>query len=104
MVQDLLGQRDLSFDEATSIIGRAIGRPDLKYAQFSYDDTAKWMAEMGISEDVCRLIVEMSKALNDRLICVDRPRTEENTTPTSIEEFAAIFAKAFAASPVRQAV
>jgi uncharacterized protein YbjT (DUF2867 family) len=103
-VQDLLGQRDLSLDEATSIIGHSIGRPDLKYAQFSYGDTAKWMAEMGISEDVCRLIVEMSKALNDRLICVGRSRTRENTTQTSMEEFAEIFAKAFTASPVRQAV
>jgi hypothetical protein len=97
-IQDLLGQRDLSLHEATSVIGRAISMPDLKYAQFSYDDTAKWMAETGISEDVCRLIVEMSNALNDRLICVDRPRTKENTTPTSIEEFAGTFAKAYAAS------
>ncbi len=103
-VRDLLGQRDLSLDEATSVIGRSIGRPDLKYAQFSYDDAAKWMAEMGISEDLCHQLVEMNKAMNDGLLCVDVPRTKENTTRTSIEDFAAIFAKAFAAAPVRQAV
>ena len=104
MIQDLLGQRDLSLIEATAVIGRAIGRPDLKYMQFSYDDIAKWMAEMGISDDVCSVFVEMNKALNDGIICVNRPRTPENTTPTSIEEFAGTFAKAFAATSVRQAM
>ncbi len=104
MIQDLLGQRDLSLSEAISVIGRAINRPDLKYLQFSYDETAKWLAGMRISEDVCNLIIEMSKALNDGIICVNRPRTTENTTSTSIEEFAGTFAKAFSASTMRQAM
>lgn len=104
MVLDLLGQRDLSLIEATSVIGRAIGRSDLKYVHFSNDETAKWLTEMGISEDACRVFIEMSKALNDGIICVNRPRTAENTTPTSIEEFAGIFAKVFAASTARKAM
>ncbi len=103
-IQDLLGQRDLSHNEAFAVIGRRIGKPDLKYAQFSYEDTAKWLAEMGMSEDVCRLFIEMNRALNDGLIAVNRPRTPENTTPTSIEEFAETFARAFAASAMRTAV
>jgi len=101
--QDLLGQRDLTLNEATAIIGRKIGKPDLKYVQFSYEDTAKWMAETGISADVSRLFIEMSKALNDGLFAVNRVRTPENTTPTSIEEFAGTFAQFFAASAPRKA-
>ncbi len=31
--RELLGQRDLSMDEATAIIGKAIEKPDLKYVQ-----------------------------------------------------------------------
>jgi hypothetical protein len=58
---------------------------------------------MGISSDAARLFVEMSKALNDGLFAVNRPRTPDNTTPTSIEEFAEIFARAFAASAPRKA-
>ncbi len=102
--QDLLGQRDLCLDEAFTVIGRAIGKTDLKYAQFSYDDTAKWLTGMGISEDLCRLIIEMNKATNDGLIAFSRPRTPENTSPTTIEEFAETFARAFAAATMRQAV
>ncbi len=102
-VQDLLGQRDLSLSEAIAVIGAKIGKPELKYVQFSYGDAAKGMTEMGISTDAARLLVEMSKALNDGLFAVNRPRTPENTTPTSIEEFAETFAREFAASTMHNA-
>jgi uncharacterized protein YbjT (DUF2867 family) len=104
VVRDLLGQRDLSHNEAIDVIGSRIGLPDLKYVQFSYEDTVKWLTEMGMSEDVCRLFIEMNKALNEGLIAVNRPRMPENTTRTSIEEFAETFARIFAASTMQQAV
>lgn len=103
VVKDLLGQRDLSLNEAIGVIGRKIGLPDLKYVQFPYDDAAKGMTAMGISPDASRLFVEMSRALNDGLFAVNRPRTAENTTPTSIEEFAGTFAAAFEAAALKKA-
>jgi uncharacterized protein YbjT (DUF2867 family) len=102
-VKDLLGQRDLSLDEAIGVIGRRIGWPDLKYVQFPYDEAAKGMVAMGISPDTSRLMVEMSKALNDGLFAVNRPRTAENTTSTAIEEFAETFAAAFEATALKKA-
>jgi hypothetical protein len=45
---------------------------------------------MGLSEDVSRLIIEMSTAINERLI-MNTPRTKENTSETSFEDFAEIF-------------
>jgi uncharacterized protein YbjT (DUF2867 family) len=101
--QDLLGQRDLSLNEATAVIADQIGRPGLKYVQFSYEEAARGMREMGIGADAARLFVEMSKALNDSFFAVNRPRTPQNTTPTSIEEFAVTFAEVFAASIERKA-
>ncbi|HXE94947.1 MAG TPA: NmrA family NAD(P)-binding protein [Dongiaceae bacterium] len=95
VVKDLLGQRDLSLDEAFTVIGKRIGFPDQKYVQFPYDEARKEMTAMGISPDFSKLIVEMSAALNDGLFGVNRPRTAENTTRTSIEEFAETFAEAF---------
>src|SRR6201998_773251 len=35
--RELLGERDLSMAEATAIIARGIGKPDLRYVQFPYD-------------------------------------------------------------------
>jgi len=94
-VRDLLGQRDLSLAEAIETIGRQLSMPDLKYKQFSYEDAARGMREMGISADVSRLLIEMSRALNNGLFAVGKRRTLQNTTPTTIEEFARIFAEEF---------
>jgi len=102
-VEDMLGQRDLSLDEAIAVIGRRIGMPDLKYVQFPYKEAEIGMREMGISADVSRLFIEMSRALNDGLFAVGRPRTPDNTSPTSIEEFSETFAHVFADSAMSKA-
>lgn len=103
-VQDLLGERDLSLAEATAVIGRSIGLANLQYVQFSYTDAERWLRDMGVSSDASRLFIEMNKALNEGLFAVNRPRTAENTTATSIEEFAkTTFAGRFAAAAARKA-
>jgi len=96
-IRDLLGQRDLSLDEAALVIGKKLGKPDLKYMAFPYDDAEKGMVAMGLTPDLSRIYVEMAKALNEGLFAVNIPRTRENTTPTSIEEFAEVFAKVYGA-------
>lgn len=102
-VKDLLGQRDLTLNGAIAILGRRIGRPDLKYVQLPNEEAARWMVAQGISSDVSRLLVEMNRGLNDGLFAVGRQRTAENTTPTTIEEFADTFAAAFEAATLRHA-
>lgn len=102
-VIDLLGQRDLTLEEAIGIIGRKIGWSDLKYVQFPYDEARKGMIALGISPDVSRLFIEMSMALNDGLFAVNRPRTAENTTSTAIESFAETFAAEFEATQLKKA-
>ena len=92
-VNDLLGQKDLSMNEAAEIIGNKIDKPGLKYVQFSYEDTEKALVDMGFSTDVAKLFIEMSQAFNDGLI--NTPRTRENTTDTPFEDFAEVFAKIF---------
>jgi uncharacterized protein YbjT (DUF2867 family) len=62
--RELRGQHDLSYDEATSIIGRAIGKPDLKYAQSPADQFRPALASMGMSDNYIGLLLEMTAALN----------------------------------------
>jgi uncharacterized protein YbjT (DUF2867 family) len=93
-IVDLLGPRDLSFAEAAKILGAAIGKPDLQYVQFSYDDAEKAMTQSGISADIAKKYVEMYRAFNDGLV-KPLPRKPENTTPTTLEEFAKTFAEAY---------
>lgn len=97
-VADLLGQRDLSLNEAAAIIGTKLGKPDLAYVAFPYEDAEKGMVAMGLTPDMSRLYIEMSRALNEGLFAVNIHRTKENTTQTAFEAFADLFAAAYQAS------
>jgi uncharacterized protein YbjT (DUF2867 family) len=96
VVRDLLGQRDLSYAEATRIIGEQIGRPDLQYLQFSYEDEIGALVNAGLSESFARLYADMTRSFNDGTI---KPptRTPENTTPTRFENFAGELARSYQA-------
>ena len=85
-VRYLLGQRDLSMIEATEIIGRKINKPGLAYVMVPYDEAEKEMVGAGLSPDVSRLFIEMSRAFNEGRIRAEK-RMPENTTPTSFETF-----------------
>jgi uncharacterized protein YbjT (DUF2867 family) len=94
--RELLGQRDLAYNEVTSIIGKTIGKSDLKYAQVSDDQFRGALVQMGMSEAVAKLLVEMTQALNAGKMHPLEPRTPQNTTPTAYETFAAeVFAPAY---------
>jgi uncharacterized protein YbjT (DUF2867 family) len=94
--RELLGQRDLTYNDVTSIIGKTIGKSDLKYAQVSDDQFRGALVQMGMSEAVAKLLVEMTQALNAGKMHPLEPRTPQNTTPTAYETFAAeVFAPAY---------
>lgn len=93
--KELLGQRDLTMVEATRVIGKAIGKPDLPYVQFPYDDAEKAMVGMGLAPDTARNFIEMYRSFNDGALRPTEKRAATNTTPTSIEEFAQVFAAAY---------
>jgi uncharacterized protein YbjT (DUF2867 family) len=46
--RELLGQRDISMAEATAVIGRGIGKADLRYEQFPYEQVLQVLVLMGI--------------------------------------------------------
>jgi uncharacterized protein YbjT (DUF2867 family) len=85
--RELLGQRDLSMDEATAIIGEAIGQGDLKYLQLPPEQMLPIFVQMGMSSNMAELVLELSVALNSGHMRAMEPRTAQNTTPTSFETF-----------------
>ncbi len=97
-VRELLGPRDLSYAEATRIIGERIGRPDLAYVQFSYAEMAAALVEAGLSARFAGLYVDMTHAFNQGWVQPRYGRTPANTTPTRFEDFASDLAVAFLAS------
>ncbi|MGE5645705.1 MAG: NmrA family NAD(P)-binding protein [Acidobacteriota bacterium] len=87
--RELLGERDISMAQATAIIGRAIGKPDLQYVQLTDEQLRPALEQMGFSANVADLILEMSAAINSGHIRALEPRSDRNTTPTSYEKFVA---------------
>ena len=88
---ELLGQRDLDFTEAATIIGKAIGKPDLKYIHAQNDQVRAAMVKMGMSDNFAGLILEMASALNTGHMRALEPRTARTTTSTTFENFVAEF-------------
>jgi uncharacterized protein YbjT (DUF2867 family) len=94
--RELLGQRELTYTEVAAIIGKAIGRPDLKYLQVPDDQFRSVLVQMGMSEQFARLLLEMTGALNSGKMHALEARTPQTSTPTSYETFVAeVFVPAY---------
>jgi len=94
--RELLGERDLSMAEATAIIALGIGKPDLRYVQFPYDQVQQGLEQMGMTPKKAAVYIEMFKAINAGVLAAQEPRSRDNTTPTSFEEFVQdVFAPAY---------
>jgi uncharacterized protein YbjT (DUF2867 family) len=94
--RELLGERDVSMAEATAIIARGIGKADLRYVQFPYDQVQRVLEQMGMPPKKAGVYIEMFKAINTGVLAAQEPRSRENTTTTSFEEFVRdVFAPAY---------
>jgi uncharacterized protein YbjT (DUF2867 family) len=94
--RELLGERDLSMTETTAVIARGIGKPDLRYEQFPYDQVEEVLTQLGVPPKGAAMYIEMYKAINAGVLVQLESRSRENTTPTSIEQFVQdVFAAAY---------
>ncbi len=92
---DLLGERDLSMKEATAILGKAIGKPDLPYVQLSGEDMMGAMTGMGLPKDTAGSLAELYDRVNDGTLFNDAIRSVDNTTETSLEDYSKCFAQVY---------
>jgi len=94
--RELLGERDLTMTEATAVIARGIGKPDLRYEQFSYDQLQQVLTQAGFSPKKAAVYIEMFQAINAGVLAAQEPRSPQNSTPTSFEKFVQdVFAPAY---------
>lgn len=94
VIRELQGERDLTWREATSILGEALGHPELEYVQLPYEEMCAMLAQAGFSPDVARMTVEVARALNEGRIRWE-PRRPGNSTTTPFEEFAGALQEVF---------
>jgi uncharacterized protein YbjT (DUF2867 family) len=87
-VRELHGQRDISYAEITSIIGKAIGKPDLNYVTLTGEQfRTALVTKLGMSENAGALMTEMTESMNSGYIRALEARSPRSTTPTSYETF-----------------
>jgi len=100
--RELLGARNLSYVEAAKVIGEAVGKPELTYRQVPGPQVKSAMMQMGMSESMVDLILEMCEALNTGHMKPLEPRSAQNTTATSVETFVAdVFVPAYRGKAAR---
>jgi uncharacterized protein YbjT (DUF2867 family) len=86
---ELQGPRDVTYLEAAKIVGAAIGKQDLTYILAPAAQLKPVLMQIGMSPNMADLLLEMADALNSGHMKMLEPRTPANTTPTTLETFAA---------------
>jgi uncharacterized protein YbjT (DUF2867 family) len=94
-VKELLGERDVSMNEAVAILGAAAKIKDLPYVEFPYDEAETAVRGAGLSADMARSYIELQRCVNEGIAITDAVRTSENTTETKIEDFAGFWASVY---------
>jgi len=86
VVQAVMGPGNYSLREFTSIIGKAIGKPDLAYVQFPVDQAKGAFLKNGFSPDFVDNLIEMGTAIKTGFMNYQQ-RDDSTTTSTTAEEF-----------------
>lgn len=96
-VLHLRADRLYAQQDAASILGAAIGKPDLKHVQADPAQAKAGMVAHGFSQNVADLFEEMAAAISDGRIVAGFDAATTETTPTRLEDFAPVFAAAYSA-------
>lgn len=86
-------------NEVASVLGNAIGKPDLKWVNFRDEDTLGGMLQAGVPEEVAKNYVEMGAAARSGEMSADLMKNGSyRKGSVSLEMFAKDFAAAFSAN------
>jgi uncharacterized protein YbjT (DUF2867 family) len=96
-IQELLGPRDYTLNEVASIVGAAIGKPDLPFVTVPEEAAAAGFEQMGVHPATVATFMEMYRGFGSGRIVPQEDRSRANTTPTTLEEFAVGLAAAYGA-------
>lgn len=85
-VHAVMGPKNYTYRELTSIIGKAIGNPELAYVQIPAEQVKQTFLSNGFSADFVDNLVEMGTAIQSGFMNYQK-RDDSTTTPTTAEDF-----------------
>lgn len=86
-VHAVMGPKDYTYREFTSILGNAIGNPELPYVQLPVEQVKATFLGNGFSADFVDNLLEMGTAIKSGFMNYQK-RDATTTTPTTAEDFA----------------
>ncbi|MBB5937758.1 NmrA family NAD(P)-binding protein [Streptomyces zagrosensis] len=86
-VRELPGERDVTMQEVTRVIGAATGLPELAYEQCSIASFREALCRAGTSANVAEMMVEVTEAVNSGHLHMAQPRSLSPAGATSLETF-----------------
>jgi len=84
--------------EVASILGNAIGKPELPYVQFTDEQALQGMVQAGLNEDSALNYVEMGQAIRSGEMFAEYKKEPVQQGPVKLEDFAKAFAAVYAKS------
>jgi uncharacterized protein YbjT (DUF2867 family) len=96
-VVNLVGPTFPTMQQVAAALGEAIGKPDLPYVQFSYEEAERGLIQAGLKPELAGLYVELYRGAAEGLLQPEAG-TAIVQTETSLSEFAGVFAAAYAAA------
>jgi uncharacterized protein YbjT (DUF2867 family) len=86
-------------NEIASALGQTIGKPDLKWIQFSDADALKGMLQAGLTEEIAKNYIEMGQALHTGKMTEDYQKNHPGSLgKIKLEDFAKQFAAVYNAN------
>lgn len=85
-VHAVMGPENYTYRAFTSIIGKAIGNPELQYVQVPAEQAKQTFLSNGFSEDFADNLIEMGTAIKTGFMNYQK-RDDSTTTPTTAEDF-----------------
>lgn len=85
-------------DQIARVLGTSIGKPDLEWVRFSDEEAWGGMVQAGLSADVATHLVAMGQAVARGDSMADYRQHPSALYPTKLDEFAAEFARQYAAA------
>jgi len=85
-IHSVMGPKNYTLREFTSIIGNAIGNPELPYVQIPLEQAKEIFLGNGFTEDFVDNLLEMATGIKEGIFNYQK-RDENSTTSTTAEEF-----------------
>ena len=84
---ELLGPCDLTMAQASSALGKSIGKPNLQYRQCEPEHVERMLKRFGYGPNRARYLVNIFRAFDQGLLGPEHARDGSSTTQTTIETF-----------------